>query len=69
MSPQIGQTGQIKLADGQVKPGVVLAVDSATQVDVLRLATTNTNAQNLPYVEVGGTPPAGVDYFQEISVA
>lgn len=45
----------------------VKAVSGST-VDIFALATGAT-VTSLPYVEVGGTPPTGVPYAQEITLA
>lgn len=72
-APQVAQPVQICNQDkdtGAVarSPALVANVDSASQVDVIRVGNTNSTVANLPYVEVGGTPPAaGTNYAQEIA--
>lgn len=70
-APQVGQPGQFVPGNDHFAPtpAIIRRVDSSTQVDVLKLMTSPANANDLPYVEVGGSVPAAGDYFQEIALA
>jgi hypothetical protein len=71
MQAQIGQPVQvITPGDAQrpVKDGQIRKIEANGTVDVVSINASST-FQDLPYVEVGGTPPVGVNYAQEISLA
>lgn len=71
MAPQIGQPGQFITAQGEVLPGVIYGVNSASNINARKTKADGSVSAttSIEYVQVGGTAPAGVAYFQEIALA
>jgi len=71
-SPQVAQPVQYVTLTGSgagAHPAVVRTVTGPATVDLVALSTSNAIVTSVPYVEVGGTPPSGVAYAQEITLA
>lgn len=67
MSPQVGQPVQVHVPDSgkpdRLSAALINNVDAGGTVDL------SDGKANVVYVEIGGTPPTGVIYAQEIALA
>jgi hypothetical protein len=70
VTPKMGLPGQEVLVGGPgtTRAATVTLVNGDGTVNSRHIGGT-TDKTNLPFVDVGATPPAGVDYFQAIDCA